>query len=207
MLNLRSLHPTSVTVEVAPGRQVLQRGVKAQALDFVETGRIALGVWDGRALVHQTGLLEGPCWIDASSAVLGQAAVVDGVAESAVHLRSLPMADVRQWLAALPSPARSLLLDLAQESRRQTEFAISRLAKDAESRCAEWLLSHATEIERGVMAVELQQRKRSIAAQLGIAPETFSRVLRHLRDQSLIAGTGRVLELVNPKALRTLAGV
>ncbi|TXT41412.1 MAG: Crp/FNR family transcriptional regulator [Comamonadaceae bacterium] len=57
------------------------------------------------------------------------------------------------------------------------------------------------------MAVELQQRKRSIATQLGIAPETFSRVLRHLREQSLISGTGRVLNLVNPNALRSLAGV
>ena len=71
----------------------------------------------------------------------------------------------------------------------------------------EWLLSHAQSGAQGQIAVELHQRKRSIAVQLGIAPETFSRVLRHLREQSLISGSGRVLNLVNPNALRSLAGV
>lgn len=207
MLNLRTLNPASPVCEAPTLQRVLARGVLVRALDFIESGRVALGVWDGDGLVHQIGLLEGPCWLDASSAVLGLPALLDGVAETPLQMRSVPLTEVRKWLAGLPSPARSMLLDLAQANRRQTEFAISRLAKDAESRCAEWLLSHATEVGRGVMAVELQQHKRSIAAQLGIAPETFSRVLRHLRDQSLIAGSGRVLELVNPKALRHLAGV
>ena len=57
------------------------------------------------------------------------------------------------------------------------------------------------------MAVLLQQRKRSIAAQLGIAPETFSRVLRHLRERSLISGSGRILNLLDPSGLRSLAGI
>ena len=52
----------------------------------------------------------------------------------------------------------------------------------------------------------LQQRKRLIAAQLGIAPETLSRVLRHLRERSLISGSGRVVNLVDLNALRLLVG-
>ena len=84
---------------------------------------------------------------------------------------------------------------------------MSRLAKDAEARCAEWLLRHAKTGEQGMMAVLLQQRKRSIAAQLGIAPETLSRVLRHLRERSLISGSGRMLNLVDPGGLRSLAGI
>ena len=47
----------------------------------------------------------------------------------------------------------------------------------------------------------------SIAAQLGIAPETLSRVLRQLRERSLISGSGRVLNLVDLNGLRALAGV
>jgi len=68
-------------------------------------------------------------------------------------------------------------------------------------------LRHAQTGDRGAMAVLLQQRKRSIAAQLGIAPETLSRVLRHLRERSLISGSGRLLNVDDPGGLRTLAGV
>jgi CRP-like cAMP-binding protein len=60
---------------------------------------------------------------------------------------------------------------------------------------------------QGTLAVILQDRKRLIAAQLGIAPETFSRVLKHLRDRKLISGSGRVLKLLDPIGLETLAGI
>ena len=71
---------------------------------------------------------------------------------------------------------------------------------------AEWLLRHAEVGPQGGLAVMLQQRKRMLAAQLGIAPETLSRVLRQLRERSLISVSGRVLSLVDPAGLRSLAG-
>ena len=89
--------------------------------------------------------------------------------------------------------------------RQQTELAVSRLAQDAEARCAQWLLSHAQHDGNGALSVTLSQRKRLIAAQLGIAPETFSRVLRNLRDHGLIMGSGNVLKLPEPGALELVA--
>ena len=47
--------------------------------------------------------------------------------------------------------------------------------------------------------------KRQIAATLGIAPETLSRVLRQLRDQGLLDGLGKSLHLPQPESLRQLA--
>ena len=100
-----------------------------------------------------------------------------------------------------------MLAGVALAHRQQTELAVSRLTKDAEARCAEWLLRHAeTPPDRpGTLQVALRERKRMIAAQLGIAPETFSRVLRQLRERELISGTGRVLGLIDPHGLRQLA--
>jgi CRP-like cAMP-binding protein len=207
MFSIHTIDPTAETQTLARGQLLLQRGAATPSVSYIETGRVALGVLDDGVLEHQIGVLEGPCWLDASSVVLGLPHLVDAVADSAVRLRQVSIEDFRKGMADMPEAAQAVLVDVAMAHRRQTEFAVSRLAKDAEARCAEWLLSHAHPSDQGLMAVELQQRKRSIAAQLGIAPETFSRVLRHLREQSLISGSGRVLNLLNLNGLRSLAGV
>lgn len=191
---------------ITRGGVVLKRGALSPWVGYVETGRVALGVMEGAVMEHQLGSVEGPCWLEASSAVLNLAHVVDAVAETEVCLRQVPLAQFQQSLAGMSAPALDVFHDMALAHRQQTKFAVSRLAKDAEARCAEWLLRHAQTGDRGVMAVLLLQRKRSIAAQLGIAPETLSRVLRHLRERCLISGSGRTLNVVDPSGLRTLAG-
>ena len=193
--------------KAAAGAVLLKRGSTPTSVLYVESGRVALGVMEGEVLAHQLGEIQGPFWLEATAAVLGLPSVVDAVAETEVVLRRIPLARFRQSLGAMPVAARTVLQDVATAHRRQTELAVSRLAKDAEARCAEWLLRHAQPGEKGALAVPLEQRKRLIAAQLGIAPETLSRVLRHLRERSLISGTGRVLNLLDPGGLRVLAGV
>ena len=203
---------------VADGAVLLRRGVRPTQAVFLESGRVALGLaaatvqGDGEgtpapALDHQLGVVQGPCWLEVNAAVLGLPSAVDGLAESQVQVRWVPIDEFQAQLTQSAQWTRSVLTDMARAYRRQAELAVSRLAKDAEARFAEWLLSQAQSSHMGVMAVRLQQRKRLIAAQLGIAPETLSRVLRHLRERSLISGSGRVLNLVDPKGLRSLAGI
>jgi CRP-like cAMP-binding protein len=201
------LDPSAERHTLPPGSVLLKRGTSPGWAMYVESGRVALGVLDGDVLEHQLGEIEGPFWLEATSTVLNLPSVVDAVAETEVNLRRIPLPKFRQSLAAMPVAARTVLNDVATAHRRQTELAVSRLAKDAEARCAEWLLRHAKPAEKGGQSVLLQQRKRLIAAQLGIAPETLSRVLRHLRERSLISGTGRVLNVIDPGGLRTLAGI
>jgi CRP-like cAMP-binding protein len=207
MLSAQTIAPSAERQVAARGALLLKRAVASPWVSYLESGRVALGVMEGDALEHQLGVVEGPCWLEATAAVLNLPNAVDAVAETEVLLRRVPVAEFRRSLAAMPAPAQAVLHDVAMAHRQQTELAVSRLAKDAEARCAEWLLRNAQTGDQGVMAVLLQQRKRSIAAQLGIAPETLSRVLRHLRERSLISGSGRILNLVDPGGLRSLAGV
>ena len=131
----------------------------------------------------------------------------DMVAETRVQLRRVHIEEFRHIFETLPKAAQGLLRDMAEGYCQQAELAVSRLAQDAEARCAQWLLRHAHSSEDGGLRVTLHQRKRLIAAHLGIAPETLSRVLRHLRELGLVAGTGNVLALPQPRALQTVAGV
>ncbi len=206
MFTVHTINPLAQTRTLGRGQVLLRRGFEADQVSFIESGRVVLGVMGADEMAHHIGVLEGPCWLDASSVVLGLPHLVDATADTPLKLCSVAAVDFKKAINEMPDAAQAVLTDVAMAHRRQTEFAMSRLAKDAEARCAEWLLSHARFGAKGDLAVELQQRKRSIAAQLGIAPETLSRVLRQLRDKRLISGSGRVLNLLNPSALRSLAG-
>jgi CRP-like cAMP-binding protein len=199
---------------VAAGSVLLRRAVRPVCAVFLESGRVVLGVAQGplaagcaAPLDHQLGVVQGPCWLEVNAAVLGLPSAVDGVAETDLALRRIPLDEFQAQLARSAPWMRMVLTDMACAYRRQAELAVSRLAKDAEARFAEWLLRQSGSSHLGQLAVHLQQPKRLIAAQLGIAPETLSRVLRHLRDRSLISGSGRVVNLVDPIGLRSLAGV
>jgi len=205
---------TSLTLSSEPvatqaaGTVLLHRGEAADCIVHVLQGKVILGVMTDGDMTHQLGVVEGPFWLEAASGLLGLPHAVDAVAETEVRLQFVNVPDFLAEVHVLPKASQNLLLDMARSQRQQTEMAVSRLAKDADARCAEWLLRHAEPDDLlGGLAVKLTERKRTIAAQLGIAPETFSRVLRHLRDRQLISGAGRVLGLPNPQALRELAGV
>lgn len=206
MFSVHTINPLAQSRTLCRGQVLIRRGFEPDQVSYIESGRVALGVMGTGKLEHQIGVLEGPCWLDASSVVLSLPHLVDAVADTALQMRMVEAVEFKKAIADLPEIAQALLIDVARAHRGQTEFAMSRLAKEAEARCAEWLLSHAHFGAKGELAVELQQRKRSIAAQLGIAPETLSRVLRNLREQRLISGSGRILSLINPGALRSLAG-
>ncbi|MEY5022546.1 MAG: Transcriptional activator protein Anr [Pseudomonadota bacterium] len=194
--------------DVAAGTVLLRRGQAAAKALHLISGRVALGVIENGVMVHQLGTVEGPFWLEAAAAMLGLTHAVDALAESPVTIQAMPLGQFKSHLKNLPEPVRTLMLDLAKAQRQQTEVAVSRLAKDADARFAEWLLRHAEPADsEGSLAVILHDRKRLIAAQLGIAPETFSRVLKHLRDRKLISGGGRVLNLLDPMGLQSLAGI
>lgn len=207
---LQAFPDTSINApqHLQPGTVLLRRGETADQVLHLQAGRVTFGILDAAGLHHRLGVVEGPFWLEAASGLLGLPYAVDAVAETDVHLQSVALSEFRAHVDRLPEPSRTLLGDLARSQRQQTELAVSRLAKDADARCAEWLIQHAQrDPVSDHLQVNLHERKRSIAAQLGIAPETFSRILRQLRERDLISGRGRVLQLTNPEALRTLAGV
>jgi len=189
-----------------PAEVILRRGAPMNWVLHLDAGRVALGLMDGDKLEHQFGVVQGPAWLEATAAVLNLPSAVDAVAQTELSLRRVPLNVFRRSVNELPTAAQGVLRDMAAAHRQQTDLAVSRLAKDAESRCAEWLLRNAESGPQGDLVVPLLQRKRLIAAQLGIAPETLSRVLRHLRERSFIAGSGRTLSLPDPEGLRALAG-
>ena len=207
MFHIPSFDPLAQAEVVSTGQLLRQRGSRPDSVLYLDSGSVVLGVREDGQMRHQLGVVEGPAWLDAAFALTDKACGVDMVTDSRVRLRRISLGAFQQSVASLPETVATLVRDMAHGYCQQTETAVSRLAQDAEARCAQWLLRHAQHADNGTMRVTLNQRKRTIAAQLGIAPETFSRVLRHLREHGLIAGTGNVLNLPQPSALQSVAGM
>lgn len=206
MLPLSRIEVFSPAERRCAGALLRARAVRSEDVLYLDSGRVALGIRQAQGgLRHRLGVVEGPAWLDAAFVLRGRSCGLDMVAEGAVQLRRVPLRTFEAGLKDLPPLLRGLVDDMAQAYCAQTDLAISRLLQDAEGRCAQWLLQHAQATPEGGLQVLLGERKRLIAAQLGIAPETFSRALGRLRDQGLIAGRGNQLALPRPEALRELA--
>lgn len=199
------------TQRVMAGTWLLRRNVRPESVIFVGFGRVALGLAGAAdldaGLEHRMGVLEGPGWLDAGAAVLNLPSVVDALAETEVVFHHVPLAEFQACVHVESRGLPSVMVDLAKAYRQQTDLLVSRFAKCAESRCAEWLLNQVSDVEENVCCIDLKQQKRFIAAQLSIAPETFSRVLRQLRERRLISGSGRMVNLLDIPALRSLAEI
>src|SRR2546422_385460 len=106
--------------------------------------------------------------------------------------------EVGQQVLSRNEPAASLWL-VASGRVALVDGTRSLMMKDVPARCASWLLQHADIDGGGTMPqtslLQLRQRKRSIAAQLGTTAETLSRTLRQLSERGLIEVRGYEIRL------------
>ncbi len=204
MMSLDDLLDRIELQRLPAGSRLLTRGQTDLTTVYLVSGQVSLGLWQGGRWIHRQGSILAPDWIDLSGALLHGAVTYDAVADTSVTIKSMKLAHFKDWLHDQPAGVQGMLRSLARQQKEWAETTLSRLAMDAHARCAQWLL-HQAQSTGATGAVQLTQRKRQIAEQLGMAPETLSRILRDLREQGLIHGRGRTLNLVNPGGLRSLA--
>ena len=202
-----ALQAAAQTRNVRAGEMVLARREPARHLVMLWHGDVGLGHSSVDGPFHLERTLRGPAWLDASSAWLGEGYTRDARALTAVTVLELPCSAVRPLLEHQPALARRLLTALSRQIQDLAETAHDLMHKDAESRLAVWLMQHcdgAGETAQQAV-VQLHERKRDIAAQLGITPETLSRMMRALSSKGLISVTGYTVRLLDLAALRRLA--
>jgi CRP/FNR family transcriptional regulator len=90
-----------------------------------------------------------------------------------------------------PDLALALLASQAKWLQRLVTRLSQLGTQDAESRLREWLRDSAG----GTGTVRIQGTKKSLAAQLGMSPETFSRTLAAMREKGLVEVRGPVVHL------------
>jgi CRP-like cAMP-binding protein len=152
--------------------------------------------------------LSGPAWLDLASAWRGGSHSHDMQAASDVVLMRVPRDAMLRLMGHHLELAPRLLQCLAQQIDYLQATTRDLLHKDAEARFAGWLVQRVGDLPRDThtTVITLAERKRDIAAQLGVTPETLSRLQRALTRKGLIEVIGYSVRLVDLPRLRELAG-
>jgi CRP/FNR family transcriptional regulator, dissimilatory nitrate respiration regulator len=192
---------------VAQGDAVFTQQEPARALVFVRDGDAALG-WhtaDGQFRIERP--VRGPGWLDQSSAWIDAAHAIDARAISPLVVVELPREDVQALLSTQPALARRLIASLAREVHSLAVSTHGLMHKDAPARFAQWLVDRCQSVPDAAAQamVRLGERKRDIASQLAITPETLSRLMRSLTRQGLIQVVGYTVHVTDLPGLRRVA--
>mgnify|MGYP000382017839 CR=1 FL=1 len=106
------------SVFLKAGAVLLRRGDASDPVLHLLQGRVVLGFLQQGEMLHQLGEVEGPCWLEASSGLLGLAHVVDAVALTPVHLHQVAVSEFMAQVEGMPDPSQALLMDMAKQQRQ-----------------------------------------------------------------------------------------
>jgi CRP-like cAMP-binding protein len=189
------------------GQAVFARHERAHDAVLVAHGSVALGLDRGDGEFEVERIARAPAWIQLASAWLGATHGIDARAHSACVVVELPLEPLRERLERQPSLSLCLIDALAREVQGMASQTAGLMHSQAPARLAQWLSMHAkpSASAPGQLTVELGERKRDLAAQLAIAPETLSRLLRRLVRERVIDVAGYTVHVVDRAALDRLA--
>jgi CRP-like cAMP-binding protein len=209
---LAALDALSRCEAVAPGQWLVREHDEANELIGLLCGEAVAGFGG----VDDTGAdafvaqrtLTGPTWIDASSAWCQRRHAHSVRAVGTVEVLRVPVTELRSVLLDCPQLAVFFLDLLSREIDRLTADMNDLLQKDAEARLASWLLRRigaASAVHQTTGEIHLTERKRQIATQLGVKPETLSRLLRSLNRRGLVEVYGYRVRVLDAEGLKALA--
>lgn len=189
------------------GSLIFAQGEFAHGLLAVLDGDVALGSRSADGSFRTERHLHGPGWLDASAAWLSEAHSCDARALSSARVLELPCEALSEVADRHPDVWRRLVVVLAREVRGLALNTHDLMHKDAPARLAAWLLQHCviSDATRGTGVVQLPVRKRDIASQLGITPETLSRLMRSFSSQGVITVAGYTVHVLDVSGLQRVA--
>lgn len=188
---------------VEAGELVLDCSEPACHLVLLLSGDVVLGSRSHEGGLRTERSVTGPAWLDLSAAWLGEPYAMEALALSDVVVAELPLVDLEARLVAYPQLLWRLCANMARRVRELTVASRNLLHNDASARFAQWLLQRCP-VKAGACELRLQERKRDIAQQLAMTPETLSRLMRSFETRGVISVHGYQVQVHDVQALEHL---
>lgn len=193
------------TRTVPPGANVFHRGDTASTLVLAHSGDVALGYRGADGVFRIERPVRGPAWLDQGSAWLHEHHAMDARATSEAVIVELPCEAVQSQLELHPGLVHRFVVSLAREVQNLSTNTHALMHKDAPARFAAWLGQRLEAAGDSQNRLQLGERKRDIASQLAITPETLSRLIRGLTRQGVISVVGYSVQVLDRAALLRVA--
>lgn len=202
-----ALNESTRARRVPAGLLVFAQSERARGLLLVVDGDVALGLRGSDMAFRTERHLHGPAWLDLSAGWLGEVHAIDARAMTSATIAEISREAMGAVLERFPALARRLVTTLAREVRALAVNTHDLMHKDAPARLAAWLHERCqpdpVHPERAL--IQLPMRKRDIASQLAITPETLSRLMRSFTSQGVLQVAGYTVHVTDPAALATIA--
>jgi CRP-like cAMP-binding protein len=191
------------------GEAVFSRTDRAQSAVLLVEGDVALGLRLGDGSFEIERIVHAPAWLDLSSVWLGTTHSMDAQANGLATVVELPREALRSQIERSPGLALRIIQGLAREVQALATHTHGLMHMAAPARLAQWLRQNAkpAAAQPGQAIVKLAERKRDIAAQLAIAPETLSRLLRSFTRMGVINVAGYTVHVLDRAALDRMAQI
>lgn len=194
---------------VDAGEAVFSRQERAQAAVLLVEGDVALGLKLADSSFEVERIVHAPAWLDLGSVWLAATHSIDAQANGAAVIVELPREPLKQLLERNPALSMRVIQGLAREHQAMVTHTQGLMHLAAPARLAQWLRQNAKPAATppGQAVVRLAERKRDLAAQLAIAPETLSRLLRSFTRQGVIDVAGYTVHVLDRAALDRMAQI
>ena len=189
---------------VIRGQQVFFEGDKAIGFYILLSGRIKISKLspEGKEqILHIIG--PGDLFGEVPMFAGGFFPANAGAMEDA-ELLFYPRERFMDMIGRYPTLAMNMLGFLSQRLLHLTRLVENLSLKEVHERLAAYLL-HLVDLQNNPDTIQLDINKGQLASLLGTIPETLSRILTRLHNDSLIEVTGRKIKIVNRHGLQMLA--
>lgn len=190
-------------VRFSRGQTIFRRGTAPTGLYFVVGGAVKLLAQDadGREKVIElfsSGQMFGEIGVFMHSSYKSWAQAVDRC--TLVHV------DRRHVMAAIEQDqelSARMLREVSSRVQKLIDAICTTSSRLGITRVASYLID-LYERQAGAESVHLPAPKRTVASLLSLTHESFSRIMRRLIDDQIIAMTGRTVRILDPDRLRAL---